>query len=63
MVTNKQLRERLLISKLNLHKPIINFAVCIDEYGNKNFRLASVTYSNQERKGEKFRNVTSANCS
>ena len=51
MVTNKQLRERLLMSKLNLHKPIINFAVCIDEYGNKNFKVASVTYPNQESKG------------
>lgn len=51
MVTNKQLRERLLMSKLNLHKPTINFAVCIDEYGNKNFKVASVTYPNQERKG------------
>jgi len=51
VVTNKQLRERLLMSKLNLHKPIINFAVCIDEYGNKNFKVASVTYPNQESKG------------
>lgn len=51
MVTNKQLRERLLTSKLNLHKPTINFTVCIDEYGNREFKVASVTYPNQERKG------------
>ncbi|BAX73120.1 hypothetical protein [Leuconostoc mesenteroides] len=53
MVTNKQLRESLLMSKLNLHKPTIKFAVYIDEYGNKNFKVASVTYPNQERKGLK----------
>lgn len=39
------------MSKLNLHKPTINFAVCIDEYGNKNFKVASITHANQERKG------------
>ena len=49
-VTNRQLRDRLKMTKLNLHKPTINLSVCIDEYGNREFKVASVTYPNEEHK-------------
>lgn len=48
MVTNKQFRESLLMKKLSLHKPIIRFSVCIDEYGNKDIKVASVNYPNEK---------------
>lgn len=60
MVTNKQLRESLFMSKLNFHKPTINFAVCIDEYGNKQFKVVGVTYPNQEVRVKNIGNAATA---
>lgn len=40
------------MKKISLHKPTISFAVFIDEYGNKELKVASVTYPNEKRKNE-----------